>query len=323
MAHAMCVHTPGGPEAMSWEEIDIAAPGAGEVLVHNEAIGLNFLDVYFRSGRYPMPTPFVVGHEGAGVIEAVGAGVSDFAIGDRVAYLDPIGAYAQLLLRPASRLVKVPPQIDAVAAASMLLKGVTAEYLVRRTYEVRPGDTILVHAAAGGVGQILCQWANALKATVIGTVGSAAKRELAKESGCAHVIISSEEDVVARVRELTNGKGVPVVYDGVGKDTFAKSLDCLAPRGLMVAFGAASGPIPPLDVQSLAGKGSLYVTRPGIATYTKTTEELRESASALFDIVASGAVKVRPPRTYALADSARAHADLEARKLSGSTVLLP
>ncbi len=205
----------------------------------------------------------------------------------------------------------------------MLLKGVTAEYLVRRTYEVRPGDTILVHAAAGGVGQILCQWANALKAKVIGTVGSAEKRKLAEESGCSEVIISSEEDVVARVREITNGKGVRAVYDGVGKDTFAKSLDCLAPRGLMVAFGAASGPIPPLDVQSLAGKGSLYVTRPGIATYTKTTDELRESVSALFDVVASGAVRVRPPRTYALADAAQAHADLEGRKLSGSTVLLP
>jgi len=320
--HAMRVHQPGGPEAMRWESVDLPAPGAGEVLVENRAVGLNFIDVYYRTGHYKAPLPFVLGTEGVGVVEALGADVTGFARGDRVAYVNPIGAYAERLIRPAARLVKVPDAIDDVQAAGMMLKGMTAEYLLRRTHRVEAGETIVVHAAAGGVGQILCQWASSLGATVIGTVGSRAKAELARQAGCAHVIVMDEEDLVARVREITAGKGVPVVYDGIGADSFARSIDCLAPLGLMASFGSASGPVPPIDPLLLMTKGSLFFTRPTLAHYTATTEQLRGSAATLFHAVLKGDVTVRVNRTYALRDAASAHADLEARKLTGSTVLL-
>ena len=320
--HAMRIHQPGGPEAMRWESVDLPAPGAGEVLVENRAVGLNFIDVYYRTGHYKAPLPFVLGTEGVGVVEALGADVTGFARGDRVAYVNPIGAYAERLIRPAARLVKVPDAIDDVQAAGMMLKGMTAEYLLRRTHRVEAGETIVVHAAAGGVGQILCQWASSLGATVIGTVGSRAKAELARQAGCAHVIVMDEENLVARVREITGGKGVPVVYDGIGADSFARSIDCLAPLGLMASFGSASGPVPPIDPLLLMTKGSLFFTRPTLAHYTATTEQLRGSAATLFHAVLKGDVTVRVNRTYALRDAASAHADLEARKLTGSTVLL-
>jgi len=320
--HAMRIHQPGGPEAMRWESVDLPAPGAGEVLVENRAVGLNFIDVYYRTGHYKAPLPFVLGTEGVGVVEALGADVTGFARGDRVAYVNPIGAYAERLIRPAARLVKVPDAIDDVQAAGMMLKGMTAEYLLRRTHRVEAGETIVVHAAAGGVGQILCQWASSLGATVIGTVGSRVKAELARQAGCAHVIVMDEENLVARVREITGGKGVPVVYDGIGADSFARSIDCLAPLGLMASFGSASGPVPPIDPLLLMTKGSLFFTRPTLAHYTATTEQLRGSAATLFHAVLKGDVTVRVNRTYALRDAASAHADLEARKLTGSTVLL-
>ena len=320
--HAMRIHQPGGPEAMRWESVDLPAPGAGEVLVENRAVGLNFIDVYYRTGHYKAPLPFVLGTEGVGVVEALGADVTGFARGDRVAYVNPIGAYAERLIRPAARLVKVPDAIDDVQAAGMMLKGMTAEYLLRRTHRVEAGETIVVHAAAGGVGQILCQWASSLGATVIGTVGGRAKAELARQAGCAHVIVMDEENLVARVREITGGKGVPVVYDGIGADSFARSIDCLAPLGLMASFGSASGPVPPIDPLMLSNKGSLFFTRPTLAHYTATTEQLRGSAATLFHAVFKGDVTVRVNQTYALRDAASAHADLEARKLTGSTVLL-
>jgi NADPH2:quinone reductase len=320
--HAMRIHQPGGPEAMRWESVDLPAPGPGEVLVENRAVGLNYIAVYYRTGHYKAPLPFVLGTEGVGVVEALGADVTGFARGDRVAYVNPIGAYAERLIRPAARLVKVPDAIDDVQAAGMMLKGMTAEYLLRRTHRVEAGETIVVHAAAGGVGQILCQWASSLGATVIGTVGSRAKADLARQAGCAHVIVMDEEDLVARVREITGGKGVPVVYDGIGADSFARSIDCLAPLGLMASFGSASGPVPPIDPLMLSNKGSLFFTRPTLAHYTATTEQLRGSAATLFHAVLKGDVTVRVNQTYALRDAASAHADLEARKLTGSTVLL-
>ncbi|PKP72370.1 MAG: quinone oxidoreductase [Alphaproteobacteria bacterium HGW-Alphaproteobacteria-5] len=324
MPFALRVHEFGGPDALRWEEIEPPKPSPGEVIVRNGAIGLNFLDVYYRSGRYPMPAPLIPGNEGAGIIEAVGPGVTDFSVGDRVGYIDPIGAYAELVARPVHRLVRLPDGIDERLAAASLLKGMTAEYLLRRTHKVEAGETILVHAAAGGVGQILCQWARHLGATVIGTVGSAAKQDIASKVGCDHVILLDETPAfAARVRELTDGRGVRVAYDGVGEATFAQSLDCIAPLGLLAAFGASSGPIPLLDVQSLAAKGSLFVTRPGIGTYMAAPEALQASASALFDVLATGAVKIDIGRTYALRDGAQAHADLEARRLTGSTLLLP
>lgn len=324
MAHALRVHEFGGPDALKWEEVDIASPGPGEVLVRNVAIGLNFLDIYYRSGRYPMPTPLVPGNEGAGIVEAVGDDVTAFSVGDRVGYIDPIGAYAERVIRPVNRLVRLPNGISEPVAASSLLKGVTAEYLLRRTYKVAAGETILVHAAAGGVGQILCQWANSIGATVIGTVGTAAKYETARNVGCSHVVVLEETPQFEKiVREITSGKGVQVVYDGVGQTTFNQSLDCIAPLGMMAAFGASSGPIPLLDVQSLATKGSLFVTRPGIGTYTASHDALQASAAALFDFIGSGAVKVSVGASYPLREGAQAHADLEARRLTGSTLLLP
>jgi NADPH2:quinone reductase len=293
------------------------------VLVRNTAVGLNFIDTYQRSGLYPMQLPFTPGSEGAGVVEAVGPKVKEFKAGDHVAYSGPVGAYAEVLLRPAARLVKIPAGIDDRTAAAMMLKGLTAQYLLRRTYRVKKGDTILMHAAAGGVGQILCQWAKALGATVIGTVGADEKVALAKKAGCKHVIVTSRENFVERVKEITQGKGVPVVYDGVGKDTFMGSLDCLAPLGLLASFGNASGAVTQFNPGVLAQKGSLFLTRPTLLTYTATREALLAAARELFAVVKSGKVKIVINQTYPLRDAAQAQRDLESRKTTGSTVLIP
>ncbi|HUP95236.1 MAG TPA: quinone oxidoreductase [Burkholderiales bacterium] len=323
MSYAIRIHEHGGPETLHWEEVQVGAPGPGEVRVRNTAVGLNYIDTYHRSGLYPMALPLTLGSEGAGVIDAVGPKVKGFKKGDRVAYAQPIGAYAEVALRPAARLVKVPAGIDDNTAAAMMLKGMTAWYLCRRTYRVKKGDTILVHAAAGGVGQILCQWAKYLGATVIGTVGAEEKAALAKKAGCKYVIVTSREKVSERVKAITKGKGVPVVYDGVGKDTFMDSLDCLAPLGLMVSFGNASGAVAPFNIGILAQKGSLSLTRPTLVNYTATPEDLQSAARELFAVVKKGAVKIRVNQTYPLREAARAHADLESRKTTGSTVLLP
>jgi len=323
MPHAMRVYEYGGPEKLRWEQVQVGAPGEGQVLVRNTAVGLNFVDTYQRSGLYQTPLPFTPGSEGAGVVEAVGPKVKELKVGDRVAYSSPIGAYAEVLLRPAERLVKIPAGIDDKTAAAMMLKGLTAQYLLRRTYRVKKGDTILMHAAAGGVGQILCQWARALGATVIGTVGSDEKAALAKKAGCKHVIVTSREKFVERVKQITQGKGVPVVYDGVGKDTFMDSLDCLAPLGLMASFGNASGAVTQFNPGVLAQKGSLYLTRPTLITYTASREALLSAARELFAVVKSGKVKIAINQTYPLRDAAQAQRDLESRKTTGSTVLLP
>ena len=323
MSYAIRIPEHGGPETLRWEEVQVGAPGPGEVRVRNTAVGLNYIDTYHRSGLYPMALPLTLGSEGAGVIDAVGPKVKGFKKGDRVAYAQPIGAYAEVALRPAARLVKVPAGIDDNTAAAMMLKGMTAWDLCRRTYRVKKGDTILVHAAAGGVGQILCQWAKYLGATVIGTVGAEEKAALAKKSGCKHVIVTSREKVSERVKAITKGKGVPVVYDGVGKDTFMDSLDCLAPLGLMVSFVNASGAVAPFNIGILAQKGSLFLTRPTLVNYTATPEDLQSAARELFAVVKKGAVKIRVNQTYPLREAARAHADLESRKTTGSTVLLP
>jgi len=323
MPYAMRVYEHGGPEKLRWEQVQVGEPGEGQVRVHNTAVGLNFVDTYQRSGLYPMPLPFTPGSEGAGVVEAVGPKVKEFKVGDRVAYSSPIGAYAEVVLRPAARLVKIPAGIDDKTAAAMMLKGLTAQYLIRRTYRVKKGDTILMHAAAGGVGQILCQWAKALGATVIGTVGSDEKAALAKKAGCKHVIVTSREKFVERVKEITKGKGVPVVYDGVGKDTFMDSLDCLAPLGLLASFGNASGPVTQFNPGVLAGKGSLFLTRPTLNTYSASREDLVKGAAELFAVVKSGKVKIHINQTYPLKDAAQAQRDLEGRKTTGSTVLIP
>jgi NADPH2:quinone reductase len=319
----MRIHEHGGADKMQWETVEVGDPGPGQVRVRNTAVGLNFVDIYQRNGLYPMQLPFTLGSEGAGVIEAVGPKVKELKVGDRVAYSGPIGAYAQVLLRPADRLVKIPAGVDDKTAAAMMLKGLTAQYLIRRTYRVKKGDTVLMHAAAGGVGQILCQWAKHLGATVIGTVGSDEKVDLAKKSGCKHVIVLSREKFSERVKEITKGKGVPVVYDGIGKDTFMDSLDCLQPMGLMASFGNASGAVPPFNAGILAQKGSLFLTRPTLVHYTASREDLVKAARELFAVVKSGAVKIRVNQTYALRDAAQAQNDLEARKTTGSTVLLP
>jgi NADPH2:quinone reductase len=319
----MRIYEHGGPEVMSWEEVEVGDPGPGQVRVRNTAVGLNYIDTYHRSGLYPMQLPLVLGGEGAGVIEAVGKKVKGLKAGDRVAYAGPLGSYSEVLLRPADKLVKLPAGIDDQAAAAMMLKGMTAWYLCRRTYRVKKGETILVHAAAGGVGQILCQWTKYLGATVIGTVGSEEKVALAKKAGCKHVIVSSTEKISERVRAITKGKGVPVVYDGVGKDTFNDSLDCLAPLGLMASFGNASGAVPPVNIGILATKGSLFLTRPTLANYTATPEDLATAARELFAVVKKGAVKIKINQTYPLREAAQAHTDLQSRKTTGSTVLLP
>ncbi len=323
MPHAIRIYETGGPEKMRWEEVQAGTPGPGEVLVRNTAVGLNFIDTYHRTGLYPLPLPLTLGMEGAGVVKAVGPKVKEFKVGDRVAYANPIGSYADVCIRPAARLVKIPAGVDDKIAAAIMLKGMTAWYLIKRTYKVKKGDTILMHAAAGGVGQILCQWAKHLGATVIGTVGSDDKAALAKKAGCKHVIVTSREKFVARVKEITKGKGVPVVYDGVGKDTFMDSLDCLAPRGMLVSFGNASGAVTQFNPGVLAQKGSLYLTRPTLFNYTASREDLVQAARDLFAVVKSKAVKISINQTYPLREAAQAHRDLESRKTTGSTVLLP
>ncbi len=322
--HAIRIHAAGGPEVMKWEEIELGKPGPGEMLIRNTAVGLNYIDTYHRSGLYPIAYPSVIGMEGAGVVEKVGPRVKEFKVGDRVAYAQPMGSYAERRIVPADRMVKIPSGIDDKVAAAMMLKGMTAEYLLRRTYKVKKGDTILVHAAAGGVGLILCQWGKALGAKVIGTVSSEEKAALAKKHGCHYpLVIKSGEDFSKKVRELTKGKGVPVVYDGVGKDTFAASLDSLAPLGMFVSYGNASGPVAPFSPALLSAKGSLFMTRPTLMTYVAQRDDLVKSAKALFAVVKSGKVKIRINQTYPLSEAVQAHRDLESRKTTGSTVLLP
>jgi NADPH2:quinone reductase len=326
MPKAIVVHEVGGPEKFSWEDVPAREPGPGEALVRQTAIGLNFVEVYNRTGLYPVPPPFVPGQEAAGVVEAVGDGVQVVAPGDRVAYCGVQGAYAESRTIAVERLVPLPKHIDDRTAAAIMLKGLTAEYLLRRCAPVKPGDTILFHAAAGGVGLLACQWARHLGAHVIGTAGGPEKAAVARAHGCEHVIDYNAVDgkgIVARVKELTDGAGVPIVFDSVGKDTFQTSLDCLRPRGLIVSFGNASGAVPPFSPLVLGGLRSLYLTRPSIGAYIGTRVELLEAAHALFEVVGSGAVKVAVNQTYALRDVATAHRDLEARRTTGSTVLLP
>ena len=325
MPKAIRIHEYGGPEVLRWEEAEVGEPCPGQLRVRHAAVGLNYIDVYHRTGLYPLPSlPWTLGMEGAGKVEAVGEGVTEFKVGDRVAYASPpVGAYAEVRLMPADRVVALPDAIDDQTAAAMMLQGMTAQYLLRRTYRVQPGDTILLHAAAGGVGLIASQWARHLGATVIGTVGSDEKAELARAHGCHHVIVYSRENFTQRVREITDGQGVAAVYDSVGQATFMNSLDCLRRLGMMVSFGNASGPVPPFDPGILAAKGSLFLTRPSLMAYTAERADLLASAADLFEVVASGAVKIEVHQTYPLAETAQAHRDLEARKTTGSTVLLP
>ncbi|MBI5496010.1 MAG: quinone oxidoreductase [Deltaproteobacteria bacterium] len=319
----MRIHRTGDTGEFHREDLPLPPPSANEVRIRHTAVGLNYIDIYHRTGLYPVTLPAVLGMEGAGVVEEGGAGVTDLRAGDRVAYAGTLGAYALHRNIPADRLVKIPNGVDDVTAASMMLKGMTAQFLVRRTHAVTAGETVLVHAAAGGVGQLLCQWAAHLGATVIGTVGSRAKADVARAHGCAHVVLYREDDFVARVREITGARGVPVVYDSVGADTFMRSLDCLQPRGLMVCFGQSSGPVPPLDIITLSQKGSLFLTRPTLMTYTTRREDLLTSAAELFDVVRAGHVRVEPARTLPLVEVARAHQELGSRSTSGATVLLP
>jgi NADPH2:quinone reductase len=322
--HAIRIEATGGPEVMQWTEVTVPDPAPNEARVRHMAVGLNFIDIYFRSGRYPLPLPSGLGLEGAGVVEAVGDAVTEVKVGDRVAYAGgPPGAYAEIRNLPADRLVVLPDAIDFKTAAAMMLQGMTAQYLLRRTYRVQPGDKILFHAAAGGVGLIACQWAKALGATVIGTVSSDEKAALAKSHGCDYPIVYTREDFVARVKEITGGEGVPVVYDSVGADTFTKSLDCLRPLGMMVTFGQSAGPVAPLDTQELSKRGSLFLTRPTLFSYVARRADLVQTAGELFAMVQSGQVKIEVNQTYALKDTAQAHRDLAARKTTGSTVLLP
>ena len=324
MPFAIRFHQTGGPEVLCWEEVAVGDPAPGEARVRHEAIGLNFIDTYHRGGLYPLPLPSGLGREGAGVVEAVGEGVTEVKVGDRVAYAGgPIGAYAEVRNIPAHRLLILPDSIGFDTGAAMMLQGLTAAYLLRKTYRVQPGDAVLIHAAAGGVGLIACQWAKALGATVIGTVGSPAKAELARAHGCDHVINYASENFTQRVRDITNGEGVAVVYDGVGKDTFTGSLDSLRPMGMMVSYGNASGPVPPVDLILLSQKGSLFITRPTLMTYTAQRADLLELGRELFDRVASGQLRIEVNQRYALRDAAQAHRDLEARKTTGSTILLP
>jgi len=324
MTKVVRVHKTGGPEVMQFDDMPLGKPGKGEALVRHTAIGLNYIDTYFRSGLYPAPLPTGIGMEGAGVVEAVGPGVKDIKKGDRVAYAGrPIGAYAESRIMPAEALVKVPKGVSDEQAAAMMLQGMTVEYLLRRTYKLKKGEICLLHAAAGGVGLIFCQWAKAIGAKVIGVVSSEEKAALAKKHGATWTVVSSRENFVERVKEITKGKGVPVVYDSVGKDTWSGSLDCLAPRGLMVSFGNSSGAVGPVDLGILSAKGSLYVTRPTLMSYTGTRAELLMSANALFKMVASGKVKIRVNQKYKFADVVQAHRDLEGRKTTGSTVLIP
>ena len=325
MPKAIRIHEYGGPEVLRWEEVEVGDPGPGQLRVRHAAVGLNYIDVYHRTGLYPLPAlPWTLGMEGAGRVEAAGEGVTEFKVGDRVAYASPpVSAYAEVRLIPSDRAVALPDAIDDQTAAAMMLQGMTAHYLLRRTYRVQPGDTILLHAAAGGVGLIASQWARHLGATVIGTVGSDEKAELARDHGCHHVIVYTRENFTQRVREITDGQGVAAVYDSVGQATFMGSLDCLRRLGMMVSFGNASGPVPPFDPGILAAKGSLFLTRPSLMAYTAERADLLVSATELFEVVGGGAVKIEVHQTYPLAETAQAHRDLEARKTTGSTVLLP
>lgn len=324
MSLAIRLHRTGGPDVLSWEEVSVADPAAHEARVRHSAVGLNYIDIYHRTGLYPLPLPSGLGLEASGVVEAVGTAVTDLRPGDRVAYAGgPVGAYSQVRCLPADRLLKLPEGIDFQTAAAMMLQGLTGAYLLRRTYRVQAGDAVLIHAAAGGVGLIACQWAKALGATVIGTVSTAAKAELAAAHGCDHVIDYTREDFAPRVREITGGEGVAVVYDGVGKDTFTGSLDSLRPCGMLVSFGNASGPVAAFDPLLLSQKGSLFLTRPTLMHYTAKRADLLALGRELFDIVGSGKVKIEIRQTYPLSDVANAHRDLEARKHTGSTILLP
>ncbi len=323
MSHVIRIHKYGGPEVLQWEEVQVGDPGPGEVRLKQTAVGLNYVDVYHRNGEYPLPPPFVPGMSAAGTVEAVGKGIVHLKPGDRVAYPGEIGAYAEMRLIAAERVVKLPEGITDRMAAAIMLRGMTARYLIRDIYKVGPGDTILIHAAAGGVGLLVCQWAAALGATVIGTVSSDQKAALAKTNGCHHPIVYTREDFQARVMEITDGKKLPVVYDGVGKDTYLKSLDCLRPRGLLVLFGSASGAVPSFDTSLLSQKGSLLLTRPTLGTFIATRAQMEENAADLFAAVTSGKVKVHVNQTYPLKEVAQAHRDLEARKTTGSSVLLP
>lgn len=324
MPHAIRIHQTGGPEVLRWEEVTLPDLQPNEARVRHEAVGVNFIDIYHRSGLYPLPLPSGIGMEGAGVVEAVGSAVTELKPGDRVAYAGgPIGAYAEVRNMPVAPLVKLPDAIDFKTGAAMMLQGMTAQYLLRRTYKVQAGDTILIHAAAGGVGLLVCQWARALGATVIGTVSSDEKAALAKAHGCDHPIVYTRENFVERVKAITGGAGVPVVYDSIGKDTFQGSLDCLRPMGLMVTFGNASGPVPPVDTLELSRRGSLFLTRPTLFTYIAKRQDLLDISADLFDVVVAGKVKVEVNQTYPLKEAARAQEDLAARRTTGSTVLLP
>jgi NADPH2:quinone reductase len=325
MPYAIRIYQTGSPSVLRWEEFDPGAPGAGEVLLRHKAVGLNFIDVYHRTGLYPLPAlPVTPGIEGAGVVEALGEGVREIAVGDRVAYAGvPPGAYAEVRCIPAHRLVQLPDAIGFEQGAAMMLQGMTARYLLHGCYPVKAGDTILVHAAAGGVGLLLCQWARHLGATVIGTLGSPEKAALAQANGCQHPILYGSEDFVARVREITAGGGVDVVYDSVGQPTFLKSLECLRPMGTMVSFGQAGGAVAPIEIGLLAQRGSLFLTRPSLMTYTARREDLLAHASDLFDVVASGAVRIHIGQRFPLAEAARAHAELEGRRTVGASILLP
>jgi NADPH:quinone reductase len=324
MPNAIRFHQVGGPEVLQFESASVGDPGAGQARVRHTAVGLNYIDTYQRSGLYKLPLPSGLGSEAAGVVEAVGPGVSEFKTGDRVAYSGGApGAYAEVRVMPIDRLVKLPEGVSDRVAATLMLKGLTVQYLLRQTYTIKAGETILLHAAAGGIGLIACQWARALGVTVIGTVGSDAKAELAKANGCTHTIVYTRENFVEKVKEITGGKGVPVVYDAVGKDTFPGSLDCLSPRGLFVSFGNSSGPVPPFEILLLSQKGSLYATRPTLATYTAKRADLLKMAEEMFALVQSGKLKNEARQTYPLKDAAQAHRDLESRKTTGSTIMLP
>ena len=325
MVAAVRVHKHGGPEVLTYEEVEVPAPGPGQIRIKQHACGINFIDTYFRMGMYPSPVgmPFVAGNEGAGEVTAVGPDVTDVKIGDRVAYVVGLGAYAAERILPAERVVKLPKEISYEQAAGMMLKGMTAQYLLHRTFKVQKGNTILVHAAAGGVGLILCQWANHLGATVIGTVGSKDKAELAKKNGCHHTILYREEDFPARVKEITGGKLCDAVYDGIGKTTFPASLDCIRPLGMFVSFGSASGPIEAFNINILQQKGSLFATRPTLVNYTAKREDLLATSKSLFDAVISGKVKIPINQTYKLKDAQKAHRDLEGRETTGSSILVP
>lgn len=324
MPKAIRYDQPGGPDVMKWVDVEVGEPKAGEIRIRQHAVGLNYIDVYFRTGLYPQPLPGGLGMEAAGEVTAVGEGVTALKAGDRVAYVgQPPGAYAQERVMPAERLVKLPDGISYDDAASVMLQGLTAHYLLRRTYPVKAGDTILIHAAAGGVGLLVCQWAKALGATVIGTVGSDEKAALAKAHGCDHPIVYTRENFTQRVKEITNGAGVPVVYDSIGKDTYIGSLDCLAPLGYFVSFGNASGPLPPIDSKEFSSRGSLFFTRPTLFSYIAKRADLEAAATELFDVILSGKVKTSINQRYPLAEVGRAHADLEARKTTGSTILVP